>query len=174
MGLKRFGGNKKISSAQRWKMKKGGGEGGEETSNEMSSMLQLTELANKIISGGNMDVYQETYEMINLKVQRLTAPPEIDMFGDLEEKKGEDKTGDDKKDGGNQKTDEDSENVPKVTWHLKWENTEDAEVHGPFDTSQMVAWQGSGYFDKAAYVRKVSDEGGSWYSTKRIDFELYE
>jgi len=181
--LKRFGGNKKISSAQRWKMKKKGGGGGEDTSSEMSTMLQLTELANKIISGGNMDVYQETYEMINLKVQRSKAPPEIDMFGDVIEKKEgeksseekkEEKGSEEKKDGEDEKSGDDSENVPKVQWHLKWENTEEAETHGPFDTSHMVAWQESGYFEKGAYVRKVADEGGSWYSTKRIDFELYE
>ena len=35
----------------------------------MVDFLKLTELANKIIGTGNMDVYQETYEMINLKVQ---------------------------------------------------------------------------------------------------------
>ncbi|CAL4068334.1 unnamed protein product, partial [Meganyctiphanes norvegica] len=179
--LKRYGGNKKISSAQRWKMKKKGGGGGDDTSSEMSSMLQLTELANTIIGGGNMDVYQETYEMINLKVQRSSAPPEVDMFGDLVEKK-EDIEDKEVKDSKEQKDGEDhengdtneAENVPKVTWHLKWENTEEAETHGPFETSHMVAWQESGYFDKGAYVRKVSDEGGSWYSTKRIDFELYE
>lgn len=35
----------------------------------MTDFLKLTELANKIIETGNMDVYQETYEMINLKVR---------------------------------------------------------------------------------------------------------
>ncbi|MPC74310.1 CD2 antigen cytoplasmic tail-binding protein 2 [Portunus trituberculatus] len=64
----RLGGNKKISSAQKWKLKKTGGDGSESGSQKMSSFLKLTELANKIIETGNMDIYQETYEMIKLKV----------------------------------------------------------------------------------------------------------
>lgn len=161
--LKRLGGNKKISSAQRWKMKKKGGGGGEDTNSEMSIMLQLTDLANKIISGGNMDVYQETYEMINLKVQRSTAPPEIDMFGELVEKKEDidEKNSEENKDGKEETNIDPSENVPEVKWHLRWDNTEGSETHGPFDTSQMVAWQDSGYFDKGAYVQKATEEGGS-------------
>ena len=34
----------------------------------MKQMLQLTELANTIIESGNMNVYAETYEMIQEKV----------------------------------------------------------------------------------------------------------
>lgn len=61
----------------------------------------------------------------------------------------------------------------KVTWEIRWEDKENAEVHGPFPNEKMLQWQDSGYFDKVAYVRRVSDRAGTWYSTKRIDFELY-
>lgn len=37
----------------------------------MKDFLRLTELANNIMETGNMDIYQETYEMINLKVSFL-------------------------------------------------------------------------------------------------------
>lgn len=57
-----------MSSAQKWKLKKTGSLGNENGSQNMTDFLKLTELANKIIETGNMDVYQETYEMINLKV----------------------------------------------------------------------------------------------------------
>lgn len=67
--FQRLGGNKKISSAQKWKLKKTGGVGSENGSQNMGDFLKLTELANKIIETGNMDIYQETYEMIKLKVQ---------------------------------------------------------------------------------------------------------
>lgn len=66
--FQRLGGNKKMSSAQKWKLKKMGGQGSENGSQNMTDFLKLTELANKIIETGNMDVYQETYEMIKLKV----------------------------------------------------------------------------------------------------------
>lgn len=57
-----------MSSAQKWKLKKTGSLENENGKQSMTDFLKLTELANKIIGTGNMDVYQETYEMINLKV----------------------------------------------------------------------------------------------------------
>ena len=61
----------------------------------------------------------------------------------------------------------------EIEWHMKWSNTEDAEVTGPFPSKQMLQWQDTGYFDKGAYVRKVKDSGGPWYRTDRMDFDLY-
>lgn len=61
--LRRLGGNKRLSTAERWKMKKAGLsiEGG-----SSSKVTRLTELANQILTtNGNMDVYQETYEQIS-------------------------------------------------------------------------------------------------------------
>ena len=59
-----------------------------------------------------------------------------------------------------------------VRWELKWENTDEAKIEGPYPSTQMMKWQDSGHFEKGAYVRKV-DSGGSWYRTDRLDFELY-
>lgn len=61
----------------------------------------------------------------------------------------------------------------QVTWELRWEDKEGAEIHGPFSNEKMVQWQESGYFAKGAYVRKATEQGTSWYSTRRIDFDLY-
>lgn len=62
--LRRLGGNtEKLSSIERLKRKKAG------TLNSNKEVTELTELADKILSNlGNMDVYQETYEEITLKV----------------------------------------------------------------------------------------------------------
>lgn len=61
--LRRLGGNKRLTTAERWKLKKAG------LSTEEGSPLKvtrLTELANQILTAnGNMDVYQETYEQIS-------------------------------------------------------------------------------------------------------------
>ena len=57
-----------MSSAQKWKLKKMGSLGKESEDQNMADFLRLTELANKIMESGNMDIYQETYEMINFKV----------------------------------------------------------------------------------------------------------
>lgn len=61
--LRRLGGNKRLSTAERWKLKKAGLsiDGG-----SSSKVTRLTELANQILTAnGNMDVYQETYEQIS-------------------------------------------------------------------------------------------------------------
>lgn len=166
--LKRLGGNKKISSAQKWKLKKTGSVGGENGSHNMSDFLKLTELANKIIETGNMDIYQETFEMVKLKIERSKAPapaPALDMFAEDDQK-----TSDTKEESASQQG---QDSVEKVSWEIRWEDKEDAEIHGPFPNEKMLQWQESGYFDKVAYVRRISDRAGTWYSTKRIDFELY-
>jgi len=61
--LRRLGGNKRLTTAERWKLKKAGlsTDGG-----SSSKVTRLTELANQILTAnGNMDVYQETYEHIS-------------------------------------------------------------------------------------------------------------
>ncbi|XP_045625660.2 CD2 antigen cytoplasmic tail-binding protein 2 homolog [Procambarus clarkii] len=172
--LKRLGGNKKISSSQRWKLKKTGNLGSENGDNNMSDILKLTELANKIVTTGNMDVYQETFEMITLKVERSKAPapkPAMDMFAD-EEHKNKDVKCEDKLEGSLQGQ-QVHDSVAKITWELRWEDKDDAEIHGPFSNEKMLQWQESGYFKNGAYVRKTCEQGQSWYSTRRIDFDLY-
>lgn len=170
--LKRLGGNKnkKISSAQRWKLKKTGKLDNEGGDNNMKDFLRLTELANNIMETGNMDIYQETYEMINLKLERAKAPapaPAMDMFADdTGQKDSDNKNGDAEDDIFQEKSLE-------VKWELRWEDKEDAEIHGPFTSEKMLQWQESGYFSKGGFVRKTTDPGQTWYSTRRIDFDLY-
>lgn len=168
--LKRLGGNKKISSTQRWKMKKAGNLGNDSGGNNMSDFLRLTELSSKIVESGNMDVYQETYEMINLKVERSKVAA-MDMFADEDEVKKETKS--EEKSSLLSQEHQALDSVAKVCWELRWEDKEDAEVHGPFTNEKMLQWQESGFFKKGAYVRKTTERGQSWYSTRRIDFELY-
>uniref|UniRef100_A0A2P2HXS2 CD2 antigen cytoplasmic tail-binding protein 2 homolog n=2 Tax=Hirondellea gigas TaxID=1518452 RepID=A0A2P2HXS2_9CRUS len=176
-GLKRFGGGRRLTSAQKWKMKKQSKGAREQTVKSaedvenMDCMLRLTELASKIVEAGNMDVYEETYEMIKVKLQPAKpSSPSMDMFTD--EPKNSDSAGS-TDNTTNGKSQDDKSTVDEVRWQLKWENKDGAEVHGPFPSSQMVKWQDSGYLDKGAYVRKISDNESAWYHTKRMDFELY-
>lgn len=61
--LRRLGGNKRLTTAERLKLKKAGLSTDEGSS---SKVTRLTELANQILTtNGNMDVYQETYEQIS-------------------------------------------------------------------------------------------------------------
>jgi len=59
-------------------------------------------------------------------------------------------------------------------WEYKWEDTNDAEIHGPFSSLQMLEWTNENYFPDGVLVRKTSSApDGAFYSSRRIDFELY-
>lgn len=59
-----LGGNKKLSSVERLKLKKAG-----LLNANNEKVTKLTELSNEILCQlGNMDVYQETFEKIKKKV----------------------------------------------------------------------------------------------------------
>jgi len=64
-----------------------------------------------------------------------------------------------------------------VMWEYKWEDTEGAEVHGPFTSAEMLAWTIDGYFPEGVFVRKMrsGDTSAStkFDSSRRIDFDLY-
>lgn len=85
-----------------------------------------------------------------------------------------------------------------VMWEYKWENTGDAELYGPFTSTQMQVnpflplfcprtpsvlhqlcllfpqtWVNEGYFPDGVYCRKLDPPGGQFYNSKRIDFDLY-
>jgi len=60
------------------------------------------------------------------------------------------------------------------TWEYKWEDTSDAEIHGPFSSQQMLDWTRDNYFPDGVFVRKTSSApDGAFYSSRRIDFEMY-
>ncbi|XP_060079259.1 CD2 antigen cytoplasmic tail-binding protein 2-like [Ylistrum balloti] len=59
----------------------------------------------------------------------------------------------------------------EVMWEYKWEEQSDAELHGPFTSSQMLQWTEEDYFPDGVFVRKVNTD--KFYNSRRIDFELY-
>ena len=59
-------------------------------------------------------------------------------------------------------------------WEYRWEDKSDAEIHGPFTSLQMLEWTQEDYFPDGVFVRKTSSApDGAFYSSRRIDFELY-
>ena len=195
--LKRLGGGKIQTASERWKKKKQAGSEAEQkdTSNNKEHISKLTELADAILSNtGNMDIYQETYEGIRFKVQKAEAGPssksdaDLDMFGDDFDEK------DKKKPSTEEETDEpmakrvrfsneataateeagdDKAKISnEVQWEFKWENEDKAEIHGPHSTAEMQEWVEQGYFEAGVWVRRVGQEG-DFYSSRRVDFELY-
>lgn len=188
--LKRFGGQKTLTASQRWKNKKEG-KGAESTtssSSDKEKLTKLTGLADSILNKmANMDVYDETYESIKFKIQQAeaasAAEPEQDMFGEVFVAKSVSKSnGQDATEPLAKKVRFDEEGKfteaqetatkDEVQWEFKWENAENAEVHGPHSTLEMLNWVNEGYFEAGVWVRRVGQQG-DFHSSRRIDFDLY-
>ncbi|KAH3876852.1 CD2 antigen cytoplasmic tail-binding protein 2 homolog [Dreissena polymorpha] len=215
--LRRLGGNKKTQSAsQKWKTKKQKtGDTAEDlkAQEDRQKFLDLTELADKVLSSGNMEVYEMTHEKIRYELKKMETgngrpnvfekkmdddDDALDMFADDFDKKETDKIGKDyaasdaseaanngdtnKEDGKKAEVEKDEgKNAVKasveeprgeVMWEYRWEDKDSEEVHGPFTSTQMNDWQEEGFFKGGVYCRKVGTSS-QFYSSKRIDFDLY-
>uniref|UniRef100_A0A8D8DXY6 CD2 antigen cytoplasmic tail-binding protein 2 homolog n=1 Tax=Culex pipiens TaxID=7175 RepID=A0A8D8DXY6_CULPI len=179
--LQRIGkNNAKLTTAQRWKLKKAG-----KLDDSSEKVTKLTELANEILTrDGNMDIYDETYEMIQKKISDAKTSKDgdgdLDMYADDFDNKEKDKLKE-----GEHSTDQKpstssaAENKPEAEVakpELMWEYKEQQEaeqIHGPFTTEQMQKYAEEGRFSSGAFARKVGAEDTRFYSASRIDFELY-
>lgn len=155
-------GQKKLSSVERLRMKKSG-----IVDSGTQAVTEFTELSNEILQKtGNTDIYEESYETVSRKsksvLESSAAANELDMYADdFETKEKEKKVN---------FAEPEKEDEGKVEWEFKWKQ-EDEKVHGPFTTEQMQNWVEDDYFKSGVYVRKTGDE--SFYTSSRIDFELY-
>lgn len=165
MALQRLGRKRpKLTTLEKLRQKKAGIE-----NSETQQISKLTEVANEILSNtGNMDIYQETYEKIMRKLEDLpsTSKPAgetFDMYADdFEEKESKHLKTSEK---------EDEPNTNEIKWEFKWKQT-DEEIQGPYSTEKMLNWSTGDYFKDGVYVRKVG-ENSNFYSSNRIDFDLY-
>lgn len=176
--LQRLGGKSaKMSSAERWKMKKAG-----IVDPNAVLVTELTELTNTILTRmGNMDIYEETYEHIQSKYSAKTkldtkcesdptsTNDELDMYADNFDVKEKVKLVGGASNDNNDKKDADA--AVEVMWEFKWKQT-DSEVHGPYSSAQMQQWVSEGYFKDGVFVKKFGQDT-QFNSSNRIDFELY-
>lgn len=153
----------RISSAERWKRKKMG-----IVDDSSEKVTKLTELANEILTNsGNMNVYEESYETIERKIKTssgMSTAAEFDMFGD-EVQPAE-------KMEGTEEPEEPIEDT--LMWEFKWAQDDgDDKIFGPYNTEQMQNWVVDGYFKDGVFVRKCGAKEPKFYTSNRIDFELY-
>lgn len=182
--LQRLGKNKpKITTAQRWKMKKSGIK-----DDSADGITKLTELANEILTKtGNMDIYDMTYEQVQRKIQEADSKPgtskvtELDMYADDFDDKEKDKLAENPSTSAETSNPDRTEIGPvapepeaKLMWEFKWKQT-DEEIVGPFTTEEMQKKVDDGDFKEAVFVRKIlkGTEDDRFYSSARLDFELY-
>uniref|UniRef100_V9L3Y8 CD2 antigen cytoplasmic tail-binding protein 2 n=1 Tax=Callorhinchus milii TaxID=7868 RepID=V9L3Y8_CALMI len=185
--IRRLGGGKGVRGERRWggkrKRRESGetGEDGGEDGGRQTELERLTELADQMVGWGHYEIYQESYEALSYRLRKgegqrgSSSPPApapapadtLDMFAtEVDEEKLREKS-----EGG--VTQEESSALEEVKWEYKWENKRDVELHGPFTSSQMQEWVDEGYFADGVYCRRVGKEDGPFYTSKRIDFELY-
>lgn len=140
---------------------------------DKEKMNLLIDYANELVNDGEMDIYQFTYEKMNYLIKTASKKNnyasivsadkdggEFDMFSDtFDASKPVDKEA------------KEEEKLKGTLWEYKWKNNEEEEIHGPFPTSKMIEWQNDAYFDEI-FVRKVGSK--QFYSSKRIDFDLYD
>lgn len=165
MALQRLGRKRpKLSTLEKLKQKKAGIE-----NKETQDIALLTEVANEILSNtGNMDIYQETYEKIMQKLEDVPSTSKavgesFDMYADdFEEKESN---------ALKQSQKEEDQCSKELKWEFKWKQT-DEEVQGPYSTEKMLSWSTGDYFKDGVFVRKVG-ENTNFYSSNRIDFDLY-
>ncbi|XP_042906643.1 CD2 antigen cytoplasmic tail-binding protein 2 [Parasteatoda tepidariorum] len=175
----RLGGSTASRSASnKWKKKKDSVEEANTKSEEdVEKLVTLTSLANNLIQSGDMDVYQQTYEKMSYYVNSKTKSNDqngddaaLDMFGDdFEETVDENKTSV----SGHHSPSPTADTNSEVMWEFKWDNAKDSKIYGPFPTSQMQQWVEEEYFQSGVFVRQVDKPDAEFYSSKRMDFELY-
>jgi hypothetical protein len=127
---------------------------------------EMSGLADQFVSNGDPDIYQETYERLKSKFDRLqpsttsksTTNSEFDMYGDS-----------DVSSSINKPTDA----SPAVLWEYTINENLPENLQGPFTTEQMIRLTNTeGKIDKdKTRCRRVGTE--QFYSIKRIDFDLY-
>lgn len=163
--VRRLGGGKTASASERWKKKKGQQQTNtqqEEDSSDKEALERLTGLADQLVSIGDYTVYTDTYEKMKYYIEREEKAREpVDMFSEQPVS-----------------STSSAPSAPQpamdaVMWEYKWENTEEAEIHGPFTSTQMSEWVENSYFPDGVWVRKANVPDASFYSSKRIDFDLY-
>ncbi|KAH8389459.1 hypothetical protein KR200_004822 [Drosophila serrata] len=167
MTLQRLGSQRPIlTTLQRIKQKKAG-----IVDTKTQEISQLTELANEILSKtGNMDIYEETFEIIKSKLADLPGSSkskpadDIDMYADDFEAKESERSKAPTEAAP-------SSSPPELAWEFKWSQNE-TEIQGPFTTEKMLKWSKENYFKNGVYVRKCG-ENTNFYSSNRIDFDLY-
>ncbi|XP_068677889.1 CD2 antigen cytoplasmic tail-binding protein 2-like [Montipora foliosa] len=183
LGGKDSGRGKSSSASARWQAKakkqKVSEESGEISTKEgdKESLLKLTELADFLLQKGNFGIYQDTHEKLTYKVKTMEEKQKETEEDDALEAafrqgggEGEDTSGETDKVS---KTQTEETKDDEVYWQYKWENTKNATVYGPYSSTYMLNWNEQGCFSDGVWVRKVGEDDGPFYNSKRIDFELY-
>lgn len=128
----------------------------------------LTGFANQFIDQGFYDIYDMTYEKIQLKLREAEKKDSesFDIFAENVDANVLASTS-----SKTQNIIEDS----IVKWVYKLENTDESKLNGPFTSLQMLEKAEKGEFkETGVWCRKLEESAETaFYNSKRIDFDLY-
>lgn len=173
--IKRLGNSSKssLSASQRWLKKKSEKQepSSETALADKQALEELTGYANKFIDQGFYDIYEETYQSLEKKIKehesKSSKPSELlDMFADeINESEIQPST-------SNGLSNQLEDKV--VKWIYKESNSDEAKIHGPFTSQEMLEMSERGEFkEMGVWCRRCEDASGTFYNSKRIDFDLY-
>jgi len=132
----------------------------------------MSGLADQFVSNGELDIYQETYERLKTKLDRLqsstsskTTNSSFDMYGDSDISSS---TNNPTSSSANTNS-----NSSSILWEYTTNENLPENLQGPFTTEQMIRLTNTeGKIDKdKTRCRRIGTE--QFYSIKRIDFDLY-
>lgn len=130
----------------------------------------MSGLADLFVSNGDLDIYQETFDRLKAKFDRLRSSSaamkesQFDMYGD------EDISSSVQSTSNNNST---SNSTKEIRWEYLTDESDLTGLQGPFTTEQMIRLcQTEGKLDQdKVRCRRLGTE--QFYSIKRIDFDLY-
>ncbi|XP_078484596.1 CD2 antigen cytoplasmic tail-binding protein 2 [Ciona intestinalis] len=200
-GLRRLGGknnSNKTNKSRSWKREKvydmeveEQTEANEDKSDENEKLrnkkfLELTELVDQMTGAGHYDIYSDTFEKLQFRLNSLrvsdkaskevppvptdtTAEDELDIFADdIDEKEGKKKT-----ENGEKSKETTTKADTSIKWEYKWSEST-TELFGPFSSQNMEEWKSKGFFNDEVRVRRVDKPNAPFYSAKRVEFDLYD
>lgn len=157
---------KAASASQRWSKKRQAVVDPSQ-SGDPEGLLRATELADQLLQSGEFDVYQMTYEQIEklvLSEESVEPEDELDALGHAIDNTSS------KQDNFGPSNLTDS----SIMWNLKYSESPEAVMDGPFSTSQLQKWVEEGKFNSTpiVLVRQADRPEGQFYNINRIDFDL--
>lgn len=166
----------KLTTAQKWKNKKLG-----VVDDSAEAITKLTGIVNKILTQtGNMNVYELTFEQIQFKIKEIEdklgagpsgKDPELDMYADDFDEKEKTKITDKVVTFKQPPADTKEKNNDELMWEYKITQDDNGPFFGPYTTLQMQEKVDNGDFKGNVFCRKIGED--RWYSSSRMDFDLY-
>ena len=159
----------------------------EELKKSKLMLEEMSGLADRFVSNGELDIYQETYERLKSKLDRLqssgsstTASSAFDMYGDTDVASSINSSKPSTEPTGRIQLFE-RRQIERGSFLaasvILWEHTTDEsaadKLQGPFTTEQMIRLTDmEGKLDRdTVRCRRIGTQ--QFYSIKRIDFDLY-